>query len=441
LRIAHLFQFLFHLDDVQFVIELHRALLGREPDPYSLYFHLHRLRSGIPKVTVVADLLQGAEAAALISPAPPRDCHPTAWGYLVAQSQDPHFMQEHFRAFILPDDPHPFEPKGFQPATRQLIVSHVHAATPDPFVAAIPGGRVWGKSGGIVNSSAVISPDNKVIWDVSSEFRNHPWEHPVFSGAAMPPAQYVPETVALLHSPGCFNYYHWMFEVLPRFELLRLSGMPVDKYAINRHIRQPFQEETLAILGIPPEKIIDLSGHCQLRAKKLVVTSLPGRQGYLPAWAGNFLRHHFVEKRGLRKKKGYERIYLSRSYAKHRHILNEAEVINMLGARGFVALNTEFLSVAEQAEIFYSAEAIVAPHGAALTNIVFCDPGTKIIEIFPEHYQFPCFPPVCKHYRLDYYFLVGRGYPRANHEWGVLAEDMTINVDELRQMLGFAGIV
>jgi capsular polysaccharide biosynthesis protein len=44
------------------------------------------------------------------------------------------------------------------------------------------------------------------------------------------------------------------------------------------------------------------------------------------------------------------------------------------------------LSVAEQAQLLGSARCVVAPHGAALTNLVFAPPGALLLELFhPQH--------------------------------------------------------
>ncbi len=44
------------------------------------------------------------------------------------------------------------------------------------------------------------------------------------------------------------------------------------------------------------------------------------------------------------------------------------------------------LSITEQANIFYHADVVVAVHGAALANLAFCRPGTKIFEILSPNW-------------------------------------------------------
>lgn len=49
-------------------------------------------------------------------------------------------------------------------------------------------------------------------------------------------------------------------------------------------------------------------------------------------------------------------------------------------------MHLETLSVQEQHSLFYNATVIVALHGAGLANILFSEPGTKVIEILDDTY-------------------------------------------------------
>jgi capsular polysaccharide biosynthesis protein len=59
-------------------------------------------------------------------------------------------------------------------------------------------------------------------------------------------------------------------------------------------------------------------------------------------------------------------------------------------------------SVSEQARLFAQAEVIVAPHGGALTNLVFCQPLTKVVELFPPGYTPVCFWTITDAVGLSY---------------------------------------
>ena len=73
-----------------------------------------------------------------------------------------------------------------------------------------------------------------------------------------------------------------------------------------------------------------------------------------------------------------------RSLANSRNIVNRAEMIEALAPFGFAAIQPEKLSFDEQALTFAQAEIIVTEFGAAMTNVLFCPPGTKVVEIIAE---------------------------------------------------------
>jgi capsular polysaccharide biosynthesis protein len=55
--------------------------------------------------------------------------------------------------------------------------------------------------------------------------------------------------------------------------------------------------------------------------------------------------------------------------------------MELLDELGFKLIDPSKLSLSQQVEAFSNAEIILGPHGAGLTNIMFCNQGTKVIEI------------------------------------------------------------
>lgn len=80
------------------------------------------------------------------------------------------------------------------------------------------------------------------------------------------------------------------------------------------------------------------------------------------------------------------RIYVSRLGSLKRVLVNEAELEAALEARGFTVVRPEHLPVIDQIALFHRAEVVVAPAGAALANVLFCRPGTKVFEIQPSNF-------------------------------------------------------
>ena len=71
-----------------------------------------------------------------------------------------------------------------------------------------------------------------------------------------------------------------------------------------------------------------------------------------------------------------------------RVIANHTEMVDALihefGVNAVQNLRMENYTMGEQFRIFSEARVIVAQHGAALSNIIFCGPHTTIVEITPE---------------------------------------------------------
>jgi hypothetical protein len=79
-----------------------------------------------------------------------------------------------------------------------------------------------------------------------------------------------------------------------------------------------------------------------------------------------------------------------------RGIVNEKELIKLLSncfSNRLVIFDSNYqsLSIFEQANLFASASVIVGPHGAGLSNIIFCRPQTLVVELVSARWYMPTF--------------------------------------------------
>jgi len=216
-----------------------------------------------------------------------------------------------------------------------------------------------------------------------------------------PAVREVRGTAWSLATVSATNYFHWMFECLPRLRFLREAATPCDWiYACHN---QRFQREAFAHLGLPAEKIIDTAAVPFLRAERLV---LPRRINKFEPWIIPWLREMLLplgeSASGVKLPK---RIYISRRKASSRGVGNDAELTALLEERGFVEVRLEEHSLAGQIALFRGAEAIVAPHGAGLTNLVFCEPGTLVVEFIAIGYGSELYAKVGAARQLTYHLL------------------------------------
>lgn len=347
---------------------------------------------------------------------------------------------------------YPEETIGLKKAVRPDAHDHPNFRSesvniPKAFVGVLPEGRYWVAEDRTI---AVIAPDNKLIWDVSTQYHFPNAAHPIFQHADLPQADYTAETVAVLSYTWETNYYHWLGEVLARIHLLNVSGIHIDKYLIHGKDSAAFQSETLSMLGIPGHKMLESRRGMHLKAKRLVVPSLemlhlmPLAPHSMAKWAIRYLRSELMDRVHTHPIERYERIYVSRGDAAHRVVTNEDRIKEMVESCGFKIIVPGDMPVADQIGTFASADIIVAPHGAGLTNLMFCRPGTRVLELFSPNYVNPLYWYVSSIVQLDYCYLIGQGerQPISSGigDIGYRIEPITVDLEAFSDMLKLLGV-
>jgi capsular polysaccharide biosynthesis protein len=116
---------------------------------------------------------------------------------------------------------------------------------------------------------------------------------------------------------------------------------------------------------------------------------------------------------------------------------NEREVLDLLEPLGFVTIDPGRMGVQEQIDHFAAAEVVVAPHGAALTNLNFCSPGVRILELFAPGYLNPGYWTIADNLPdATYRYLVGRGAdPGPGSAMNGVMHDITVDPRQLARSL------
>ena len=76
-------------------------------------------------------------------------------------------------------------------------------------------------------------------------------------------------------------------------------------------------------------------------------------------------------------------LYLRRGPQARRPLFQESCLEQALRQRGFDVIDLEAMPLPACIAAFANARWVVAPHGAALTNLVFSKPGTRVLELLP----------------------------------------------------------
>ena len=199
-------------------------------------------------------------------------------------------------------------------------------------------------------------------------------------------------------------YFHWMIDVLPRYYIAREAGLDNDRFIYASNGR-PFQTETLRALDIQ-DRVIDAEEIPMIYSDDIAAPCHQMSCGYLPPrWVLTFLRDELFPKLAHEKSEFGKRLYVSRNDAAWRHVLNEEIVLAELASLGFEKLTPGQLSVQDQLTAFAGADIIVGTHGSGLANIVFCKPGTILVELFSNSYYDDGPYRVSQAVGLDYYYV------------------------------------
>ena len=226
---------------------------------------------------------------------------------------------------------------------------------------------------------------------------------------------------------GDSNYGHWIVDSLPRLALLE-EGYEDLKFII-RDGSPRFQKISLTMLGIPEERIVALKDGWH-RVEQFVLTH-HAQRAMVP-----IKTHLFEIRRRLlkaawgeaKKTRSDRRVYISRAKSR-RKISNEEEILPLIRDWGFEVVYAEDLSLKEQIILFNETAVLLSPHGSGLNNQVFCEPGTKMFELYnPRRYNW-CVRELANTMGHEHWFMFTKN---------VGAYDMEVDPKKLEKLFNYA---
>ena len=200
-------------------------------------------------------------------------------------------------------------------------------------------------------------------------------------------------------------YYHWICDILPRFYQV-LDDLPPDTRIIIPANPKEWQVKSLEAIGVDRKRMVEFPLNTIWKFEHLYFAPPVAMTGdhmhEAVAWI------HRTVTNNLKIRAGYgKHIYISRGQADRRRIVNEGVLIDYLKRYDFEVVNNECLTFEQQVELFHSASRIVAPHGAGLSNIMFSQVGTKVLEILEKSTMRRCYWTLSNAKGLDYKCFVG----------------------------------
>ena len=198
------------------------------------------------------------------------------------------------------------------------------------------------------------------------------------------------------------NYAHWLTEVLPR--ILQFCQQP-DWVGIPLLVDARLHPNLIDSLHrtIDPSRPLHFVGAGQAVFARTLITLTPS--GYIPFdrrtgcpapdHQGRFLAPALSAMVAhLRKSLPATptvppRRLLIRRNAGARLLRNQQDLERALLAQGFEVVEPELLPFDRQVQLFAQAGVVVAPTGAALANLLFCDANARIVVLAARHPDMP----------------------------------------------------
>lgn len=199
------------------------------------------------------------------------------------------------------------------------------------------------------------------------------------------------------------NYHHWLNYVIPKLKYLNTIGSDINTVVVNR-LKYPFQKSSLEFLG-PRVNVLEASNNYYISVNEAIIPESYPNIYQTKLYFNSIFHTSYNEN----KSQDFARIYVSRSYAKKRRILNEEALIESLKLFNFKIIHLEKLSFNQQISLFNNAQIIISAHGAGLTNLYFAKKGSHIIEILPHSniHDYLHYFELASNLELNYYAIRG----------------------------------
>ena len=266
-------------------------------------------------------------------------------------------------------------------------------------VAAISNNLIFAPASFQHGNNRIISPTKNIVLQ-----KGTPNIRKKFAGSVL----------SLVQGASGENYFHWLFDILPRIKIFsnnipfNLSLQKIDFFYLPP--LKPSQIDSLKLLGISKKKIINSKIYKHIKADKIIFISHPwytkgkfhDQSFSIPSWIIKWIRLFFIKNKKQFKSSKKILIDRSESIFKHCQIINKKEVYSFLIKNGFKLCKIGEYNFVKQIFMFWNAQCIIGAHGAAFSNLIFCKPKTKIIELKPFGHPGENYKSISKINRLNY---------------------------------------
>lgn len=205
------------------------------------------------------------------------------------------------------------------------------------------------------------------------------------------------------------NPWHVWIDIVSKFRLIEkrwanvfskyIFVLPNPSLYFNKIVKEFFKD--LKYMVMPKNETWQF--------KHLIVPSMSNHQdGIITPYLAPWIRvlKNILKVDSDRKRK----VFVTRNDAKTRKLLNAEKL--MIALKGWETITLEDLPIMEQVQCFAEASHVISTHGAGLTNLLWCEPGTKVLEIQdPKMLHKKVYPILSHHLGLKHEVYVAKTVP------------------------------
>ncbi|WP_419655306.1 uncharacterized protein Dvar_43850 [Desulfosarcina variabilis str. Montpellier] len=242
------------------------------------------------------------------------------------------------------------------------------------------------------------------------------------------------------------NYFHWMVEILPK-ALHFFEKLTENEKNINAVISPWLPRSLYDLLKL----ISDNINYLYLDYKQALLVStchvvgdfhqaalrnnepLPGDQIYCEETLKRLRRALFKD---FKEQFQWRRTSIPRKNNNFRFMHNASEVYSILDEIGYVSFEPNAGNLDQQREIFNSSYSIIGEGGSSFANMIFCQPGTKILILTngDSCNEYSAFTSLARACNLDLQHLKG---VEIEHSHEVLTQcDFFLPINNFKKIIG-----
>jgi glycosyltransferase involved in cell wall biosynthesis len=246
------------------------------------------------------------------------------------------------------------------------------------------------------------------------------------------------------------NYYHWIIECLPKISFIDQHSIDPSIPLLVPNDLHPNLKYLLSTL-VNNRKIIYLQNNLLYFIDDLYIASPLSRildrydgdvkydQDIVlsPSWISKIAESLNPTNRVVQRP--WRKIFITRRNGL-RAVSELSSIEEMVLAAGYEVVDLDSTSIEFQRLLFSQTAVIISPTGAALTNMVFCQPGTKVLVFMSNHQltNYYMWSQLGSIFNIELKFLLGQRLYHLTNRYSV-HDDYSVDLPVLNEMIKILG--